>query len=63
MLIAEEALKAPLPLEWTEHHDSCDRVFYYNTHSHQSSWTHPLEQVHRDTYKIIVTCKIGRAHV
>lgn len=55
MWVAEEALAAPLPSEWTEHHDSSDRVFYYNVISHASSWTHPLEQVHRDTYKKIVT--------
>eukprot|EP00747_Dinoflagellata_sp_TGD_P164995 gnl/TRDRNA2_/TRDRNA2_185727_c0_seq1.p1 gnl/TRDRNA2_/TRDRNA2_185727_c0~~gnl/TRDRNA2_/TRDRNA2_185727_c0_seq1.p1 ORF type:complete len:418 (-),score=86.08 gnl/TRDRNA2_/TRDRNA2_185727_c0_seq1:181-1434(-) len=54
MWISEEALKAPLPLEWTEHNDSSDRVFYYNVKTHQSSWTHPLEQAHRDAYTAIV---------
>ena len=28
---------------------SADRVFYYNVQTHASSWTHPLEQMHRDT--------------
>jgi len=59
MWISDEALKAPLPSEWTEHHDSADRVFYYNVHNHQSSWTHPLEQLHRDTYKAIVRYRSG----
>jgi len=53
MWIAVEALTAPLPSEWTEHHDSGDRIFYYNVQTHASSWTHPLEQVHRDTYNRI----------
>jgi hypothetical protein len=52
--IAEEALAAPLPSEWTEHFDSSDRVFYYNATTHVSSWTHPLEHLYRDTYKTIV---------
>lgn len=59
MWIADEALAAPLPSEWTEHHDSADRVFYYNVQSHASSWTHPLEQLHRDTYKSIVHFRSG----
>jgi len=57
--ISDEALKAPLPSEWTEHHDSADRVFYYNVHNYQTSWTHPLEQIHRDTYKSIVEFRSG----
>jgi hypothetical protein len=59
MWIADEALNSPLPLEWTEHHDSSDRVFYYNVQTHASSWTHPLEQLHRDTYKRIVDFRSG----
>lgn len=59
MWIADEALNAPLPSEWTEHHDSADRVFYYNVQTHASSWTHPLEQLHRDTYKGIVNFRSG----
>merc|ERR1719498_1138720 len=53
--IAEEALAAPLPSEWTEHFDSSDRVFYYNATTHVSSWTHPLEHLYRETYKTIVS--------
>lgn len=52
--IAVEALEAPLPSDWTEHFDSCDRVFYYNATTRVSSWTHPLEHVYRETYKTIV---------
>eukprot|EP00928_Gymnodinium_smaydae_P089642 TRINITY_DN7356_c0_g2_i1.p1 TRINITY_DN7356_c0_g2~~TRINITY_DN7356_c0_g2_i1.p1 ORF type:complete len:510 (+),score=126.03 TRINITY_DN7356_c0_g2_i1:303-1832(+) len=53
--IAVEALEAPLPSDWTEHFDSADRVFYYNATTRVSSWTHPMEQIYRDTYKTIVT--------
>merc|ERR1719217_747565 len=59
MWIADEALNAPLPSEWTEHNDQADRVFYYNVQTHASSWTHPLEQLHRDTYKTIVGFRSG----
>merc|ERR1712190_253433 len=59
MWIVDESLNAPLPSEWTEHHDSAGRVFYYNVHTHTSSWTHPLEQLHRDTYKGIVNFRSG----
>merc|ERR1719162_2384927 len=59
MWIVDEALNAPFPSEWTEHHDSADRVFYYNVQTHASSWTHPLEQLYRDTYKGIVNFRGG----
>lgn len=59
MWISEQALNAPLPVEWTEHHDGADRVFYYNVQTRGSSWTHPLEQLHRDTYKQVVTFRSG----
>ena len=52
--IAEEALEAPLPSEWTEHFDSSDRVYYYNETTKGSSLTHPLENLYRDAYKTIV---------
>eukprot|EP00451_Oxyrrhis_marina_P024197 CAMPEP_0204346890 /NCGR_PEP_ID=MMETSP0469-20131031/27518_1 /ASSEMBLY_ACC=CAM_ASM_000384 /TAXON_ID=2969 /ORGANISM="Oxyrrhis marina" /LENGTH=440 /DNA_ID=CAMNT_0051332583 /DNA_START=62 /DNA_END=1384 /DNA_ORIENTATION=+ len=53
--IAEEALAAPLPCEWTEHFDSSDRVFYFNATTHVSSWTHPMETMYRETYQSIAT--------
>merc|ERR1712014_389236 len=51
--------KAPLPAEWTEHQDNGDRVFYFNAQSNESSWTHPLEQIHREIYKTIVDVRNG----
>ena len=52
--IAEEALEAPLPSEWTENIDSSDRVYYYNQTTKGTSLTHPLENLYRDAYKTIV---------
>ena len=52
--IAEEALEAPLPSEWTEHFDSSDRVYYYDETTKGTSLTHPLENLYRDAYKTIV---------
>jgi len=59
MWIVSEALHAPLPAEWTEHQDGSERIFYYNVLTQKSSWTHPLEQLHRDTYKRIVDFRSG----
>ena len=58
MWIAEEALEAPLPSEWTEHFDSSDRVYYYNETTKGTSLTHPLENLYRDAYKTIVPKKV-----
>lgn len=52
--IAVQALEAPLPSEWSEHFDSSDRIFYYNASTRVSLWTHPLENIYRDTYRTIV---------
>jgi len=46
--IARFGLHAPLPDCWTQHFDSLGRVFFYDASRDQSSWTHPLEQEHRD---------------
>ncbi|KAF4678343.1 hypothetical protein FOL47_000072 [Perkinsus chesapeaki] len=55
--LAEEAITAPLPGEWTEHFDQSDRVFYYNAESRFSTWTHPLENLYRETYKVITSIR------
>eukprot|EP00403_Amphidinium_massartii_P048231 CAMPEP_0178463926 /NCGR_PEP_ID=MMETSP0689_2-20121128/50583_1 /TAXON_ID=160604 /ORGANISM="Amphidinium massartii, Strain CS-259" /LENGTH=613 /DNA_ID=CAMNT_0020090821 /DNA_START=31 /DNA_END=1872 /DNA_ORIENTATION=+ len=55
--IAYEALKAPLPPEWSEHYDSDGRVYYFNMTSRVSSWTHPLEQAHRYVYQRLARCR------
>mmetsp|Transcript_48591 Transcript_48591/g.113785 ORF Transcript_48591/g.113785 Transcript_48591/m.113785 type:complete len:526 (+) Transcript_48591:167-1744(+) len=55
--IAYEALKAPLPPEWSEHYDSDGRVYYFNMTTRVSSWTHPLEEVHRYVYQRLSRCR------
>eukprot|EP00747_Dinoflagellata_sp_TGD_P197622 gnl/TRDRNA2_/TRDRNA2_69241_c1_seq1.p1 gnl/TRDRNA2_/TRDRNA2_69241_c1~~gnl/TRDRNA2_/TRDRNA2_69241_c1_seq1.p1 ORF type:complete len:475 (+),score=73.30 gnl/TRDRNA2_/TRDRNA2_69241_c1_seq1:54-1427(+) len=55
--IAVDALEAPLPHDRTEHFDSDDRVFYYNTTTRVSSWTHPLEHIYREVYETIVNIR------
>eukprot|EP00931_Biecheleriopsis_adriatica_P030470 TRINITY_DN17970_c0_g1_i1.p1 TRINITY_DN17970_c0_g1~~TRINITY_DN17970_c0_g1_i1.p1 ORF type:complete len:606 (+),score=91.07 TRINITY_DN17970_c0_g1_i1:51-1868(+) len=50
--IAEECLAAPCPAGWSEHvHEN--RIFYYDNKTRSSSWTHPLESLHRQTYRTI----------
>ncbi|KAF4701240.1 hypothetical protein FOZ62_007763 [Perkinsus olseni] len=55
--IAEEAILAPLPGEWTEHFDSNDRIFYYNSETRSSTWTHPLEGLYRDAYRALAVVR------
>eukprot|EP00930_Biecheleria_cincta_P076675 TRINITY_DN63886_c0_g1_i1.p1 TRINITY_DN63886_c0_g1~~TRINITY_DN63886_c0_g1_i1.p1 ORF type:complete len:641 (-),score=91.25 TRINITY_DN63886_c0_g1_i1:288-2210(-) len=62
MWIAVEALSAPLPAEWTEHYDTKGNLFYYDQEHKASSWTHPLEPVHREAYKTITNFKCSFTH-
>eukprot|EP00400_MALV-I_sp_L67-5_P001135 gene1135-671_t len=55
--IARDALLAPLPHMWSEHFDSEQRVFYYNSDTKQSSWTPPYEDTYREVYAFIVRCR------
>ncbi len=41
--IASDALKAPLPVNWTAEKDSQGRTFFYNHLTNQSRWEHPLD--------------------
>lgn len=46
--IAEEALCAPLPGGWSEHfREEYGAVYYFNAHTKDSSWNHPLEAYYR----------------
>eukprot|EP01051_Picozoa_sp_SAG22_P020274 SAG22_NODE_4035_length_1414_cov_1.105703_2_plen_178_part_00 len=46
--IAEEALCAPLPAGWSEHSRPDDSaVYYYNMHTHESNWHHPMDEYYR----------------
>ena len=48
--IAEAALHAQVPYDWSEHCDSNGAVFFYNKSSGQSSWEHPMDPF----YKLLV---------
>jgi hypothetical protein len=41
--IAADALKAPLPINWTAQKDSNGRIFFYNHLTNQSKLEHPLD--------------------
>lgn len=41
--IANDALKAPLPVNWTAQRDDRGRVFFYNHINSESRWDHPLD--------------------
>jgi hypothetical protein len=48
MWIAEEALCAPLPAGWSEHfRPEHNAVYYFNTHTQDSTWNHPMEDYYR----------------
>eukprot|EP00929_Paragymnodinium_shiwhaense_P007410 TRINITY_DN111313_c0_g1_i1.p1 TRINITY_DN111313_c0_g1~~TRINITY_DN111313_c0_g1_i1.p1 ORF type:complete len:1507 (+),score=590.76 TRINITY_DN111313_c0_g1_i1:138-4658(+) len=46
--IAEEAFNAPLPPFWTEHQDEQNRIYFHNTATGNSSWSHPMDDIFRD---------------
>ena len=48
--IAQEAINAALPTGWTDHTDENGNVYFYNTKTKESTWTHPLD----DHYKRLV---------
>lgn len=41
--IAADALKAPLPVNWSVQKDELGRTFFYNQFTGQSRWEHPLD--------------------
>jgi Ca2+-binding EF-hand superfamily protein len=41
--ISADALKAPLPVNWTAQKDSYNRIFFFNRLTGQSKWEHPLD--------------------
>jgi Ca2+-binding EF-hand superfamily protein len=52
--IAVDALRAPLPINWSAQKDSEGRIYFYNHISNQSRWDHPLDshfRMLRDEYR------------
>jgi hypothetical protein len=41
--IASDALRAPLPVNWTAQKDSHGKTYFYNHLTNQSQWEHPLD--------------------
>ena len=39
--IAQEAIQAPLPAGWSDHTDDNGNVYFYNSKTKASTWTHP----------------------
>jgi Ca2+-binding EF-hand superfamily protein len=60
--IAVDALRAPLPVNWTVQKDPEGRNYFYNILTHQSRWEHPLDPHFRnlrDRYRqryVIIIC-------
>lgn len=59
--VARCALHAPLPEGWTQHLDGQGRVFFYDSRSSKSSWTHPLEQEHREVHAHLRRARLSQA--
>jgi Ca2+-binding EF-hand superfamily protein len=52
--IAVDALRAPLPINWSAQKDNTGRIYFYNHISNQSRWDHPLDshfRMLRDEYR------------
>lgn len=41
--IAQAALRAPIPPDWTECSNQKGEIFYYNSATKDSSWEHPID--------------------
>ena len=55
--IADLALSAPLPKDWTEHTDAKGNIFFYNGKTKTSTYEHPLDRTFRQYYS-----KLRRRH-
>ena len=48
--IAQEALHAPLPSEWTQHSDGDDNQYFVNSRTNETTWENPLDDLYRKLY-------------
>jgi hypothetical protein len=55
--IAEQAYDAPAPDHWEEYVDASGNIYYFNTLTGVSSWTHPLEDQFR---ALVMRCRADR---
>ncbi|EAN80116.1 hypothetical protein, conserved [Trypanosoma brucei brucei TREU927] len=49
--IAVEGLKAPLPKNWRPCRTEDDEVYYFNFKTGESTWCHPMDEVHRERFR------------
>ena len=52
--LAEEALTAPLPPNWSEHVDpesESGGVYFFHAETRQSTWEHPMDDYYRQLYR------------
>uniref|UniRef100_A0A7S0TLQ5 WW domain-containing protein n=2 Tax=Hemiselmis andersenii TaxID=464988 RepID=A0A7S0TLQ5_HEMAN len=45
--VADMALSAPLPEEWSEHQDANGNIFFYNSKTQASTYEHPMDNTFR----------------
>ena len=51
LYIAEWAMTAALPSDWSTHHDSEGNEYFYHSKTKTSQYEHPMDQTYRDLYK------------
>eukprot|EP01052_Picozoa_sp_SAG31_P025224 SAG31_NODE_2199_length_6208_cov_3.935996_3_plen_390_part_00 len=60
--IAQQALTAPLPPNWTEHTDPMSGdSYYHNEQTMETVWEHPCDEYFRNLYQSLKETKIQRA--
>jgi hypothetical protein len=38
----------PIPTPWKQHVDEKQRIYFHNASTHETTWSHPMQHVHRD---------------
>eukprot|EP01051_Picozoa_sp_SAG22_P004546 SAG22_NODE_246_length_13948_cov_12.055744_10_plen_227_part_00 len=51
--LAEEAIDAPLPANWSTHLDGTQNVFYFNATTEASSYEHPYDKEYQKIYSVL----------
>ena len=50
LYIAEWAMMAPLPAQWSVHVDSEGNEYFYNASTKKSQYEHPMDHTYRQLY-------------
>lgn len=53
MWIAHEAFAAALPPNWSEHTDETGRYYFFNRHTEESTWAHPMDSTFREIIELV----------